>query len=363
MINQREIAEALGVNQSTVSLALRGSKRVAPALRRKIRDTAKQMGYTPNPSVNAVMARIRSGKKISGQGVIALMIAAKSMKEWYEIETYRIFHQGVIQRGMELGYRVENFFLAAPDMDCENLDKILTARGISGIIFAPPYYGNRRLKLNWDHYAAVGIGFGREEQDLNRVVYDSLQSFTTAFHELQKLGYRRIGVIIHQNMIIGSRHGIKWYTAYLDCQNDLPKKNRIPVFPINSPDPPWEPWPSDLKEQEFHNFQHWLSKWKPDALLTTIGEEISWLKALNIEVSRDIGVACLALPKNSSYAGINEKSDVIGATAIEWVAGQIAQNDLGLPAHQKTMMVEGVWVWGETVKSRTRTSADEEGEI
>jgi LacI family transcriptional regulator len=48
-ISQREIANALGVNVSTVSRALRGLEGVSRDLRQKILDLAKEQGYRPNP--------------------------------------------------------------------------------------------------------------------------------------------------------------------------------------------------------------------------------------------------------------------------------------------------------------------------
>lgn len=48
-ISQREIANLLGVNVSTVSRALRGLEGVSPELRQKILSLAKERGYRPNP--------------------------------------------------------------------------------------------------------------------------------------------------------------------------------------------------------------------------------------------------------------------------------------------------------------------------
>lgn len=48
-ISQREIANILGVNVSTVSRALRGLEGVSPELRKKILALAKEQGYRPNP--------------------------------------------------------------------------------------------------------------------------------------------------------------------------------------------------------------------------------------------------------------------------------------------------------------------------
>ncbi len=48
-ISQREIANTLGVNVSTVSRALRGLEGVSQELRQKILSIAKERGYRPNP--------------------------------------------------------------------------------------------------------------------------------------------------------------------------------------------------------------------------------------------------------------------------------------------------------------------------
>ena len=48
-ISQREIANLLGVNVSTVSRALRGLEGVSQELRQKILSLAKEQGYRPNP--------------------------------------------------------------------------------------------------------------------------------------------------------------------------------------------------------------------------------------------------------------------------------------------------------------------------
>lgn len=48
-VSQRELANILGINVSTVSRALKGLPGVSPELRKKIVDVAKKQGYRPNP--------------------------------------------------------------------------------------------------------------------------------------------------------------------------------------------------------------------------------------------------------------------------------------------------------------------------
>ena len=48
-VSQREIANLLGVNVSTVSRALRGLEGVSSELRQQVLALAKEKGYRPNP--------------------------------------------------------------------------------------------------------------------------------------------------------------------------------------------------------------------------------------------------------------------------------------------------------------------------
>ena len=66
-------------------------------------------------------------------------------------------------------------------MRVSRVDQILQARGINGIILAPPCNSSLLLHLNLERYAAVGTGFGWGTQKLNLVGYDNLQNYITAF--------------------------------------------------------------------------------------------------------------------------------------------------------------------------------------
>ena len=353
MPNQREIAALLGITQASVSMALRGDRKISTEMRRRVRETAERLGYHSNAYVNVLMSHIRSGKKLNDKGVIALLVDTRSQKDWYGVESYRVFHQGVIRRGVELGFHVESFFLREPNMSISKMERILHTRGIQGMILAPPYRGNRTLNLRWDRYAAVGVGFGWERQELDRVVYDNLQNFITAFHELQRLGYRRIGTVLGKAFTEGDRCGTKWYTGYLECQDQVPRECRIPVFAGDN-------LPRESRIPEFagahgnsdvHIFRKWLKKWQPDVLLTLTGKEREWLNTMGLRIPEDIGLACLSQPTATNYAGVDEKGDEVGAAALELVAAKIARNEYGPPFHPKVTMIEGRWVDGATVQA------------
>lgn len=350
MATQKDIAKALGIVQATVSMALRGDRSISAEMREKVRKTAEEMGYHFNPHLSEMMSAMHSSRKASSQGVIGLLVADQSQKSWYQIETYRLFHQGVLEKGKDLGFRVDSFFLQQPGMSDSKIDRILLARGIKGLILAPPYHGNRTLKLQWDRYASVAGGFGWEKQELNRVAYDHFQNYIMAFHELRQLGYKRIGTVLDKIFVHGTRRGFRWYSGYLDCQNGIPESEKIPIMIGDYP--PLEETTSTVWDKLGNRFREWFLKWKPDALLTMIGNEKRWLESMGLQVPRDVGIACLSRQPDSDFSGIDEMVAFGGGATVEQVAADIAHNNFGVPSIQKTILIEGKWVAGTSTSNR-----------
>lgn len=353
--NRREIASILGMSQSTVSMALRGDRRISAEIRQKIQVTAGRLGYHTNAYVNVLMSRVRSGRKFSDKGTIAMLVDTPSQEAWYVISSYPLFHQGVLRRGEELGFRVETFFLRSPEIDASKIDRILYSRGIQGIILAPPYKGNRALNLSWERYASVGVGFGSEKQELDRVVFDQIENINIAFDELLNLGYRRIGTVLNEPVKRGSSRGFKWFAGFLECQDRLPPSQRISLcrLPAYYADRASKDFKSEIAaiEREGYNiFLPWFKKWRPEALLTINGFEHRWLESLGVRFPEEIGLACLATPVRPGFARIEEKAEEVGATALEVVASKIARNEHGLPKHPKITMIEGEWINGDSVR-------------
>jgi LacI family transcriptional regulator len=353
MATQIDLARALGISQATVSRALRGDRSISPETRQAVHAAAARLGYNANNYLSLLMSAVRSGKKTSGRGTVALLIQARSHEDWTRIQAARIFHAGVEQRARELGFSVECFYLKAPGMTPGKLDQILYTRGISGLILPPPYLSNRQLKLSWERYAAVGVGFGWEAQDLDRVVYDDYRNYLTAFRELQRRGYARIGTVLGNQFVCGHRGGNKWFPGYLDAQSTLPAADRIPIFTGSTPMPGGS-FTAEIYRKLPGEFRRWLRKWKPSALITLVGNEKKWLDDLNLRIPADLGLVCLAQTAGAAFAGIDEKGDVIGAAALSLVAAKIAHHEYGFPAHPTVTMIEGRWMDGPTVAPQPR---------
>lgn len=348
MVSQKEIANALGITQAAVSRALRGDRGISTELRQKVRDTAESMGYHLNEHVSALMSNIRTRKKLTDKGGIGLLIEARNQKDWYAVETFRRFHQGVLQRGEELGFNIESFFLLEPNMRDARIDQILQARGIDGIILAPPGLGKKPPDLQWERYATVVASKGWDTHDQNRVSCYQLQNYITAFNKLLQLGYTRIGTALDNSFVQKFQNRAKWHTGYLECQHNLLKKDRIPVFTYDAL--PRQMAAYEKESQTLYaGFCKWFSKWQPEVIITLLGAEIKWLNKMGQDVPQDVGLVCLAQQSSSDTARIDEKPEALGAAALELVAGQIARNEFGFPPDPKTTLIEGCWVPGSTV--------------
>jgi LacI family transcriptional regulator len=342
MPNQRDIARELGVSQVAVSLALRGDLSISADLRKRVRLAAKRLGYRPNPYVSTLMSHIRSSRKPTEKGVIALVVDVFREADWLRHESYRVYHRGVASRCAELGFHLERFFLTEPGMSAAKLDRILYARGIRGVILAPPYRGNRRLAMKWNRYACVGTGYAWEQQQFDRVAHDHDQNVVLACQKLAELGYTRIGLSLPSFFAHG--RGARWLDGFLLCQHRMPEEQRVPVF-VGS-----------VEEDSFLDFQRWHEMWKPDVVLTLYGHEKKWLEGMKLRIPRDIGIACVIRPPASHFAGINDRYDDIGAATVELVASKIAFNQYGIPKNARLILIEGLWMNGKSVRKQRKVT-------
>ena len=342
MPSQREIAKALRISVATVSLALRGSRLISTRVRDRVLKKAQQMGYRQNAYVHALMTQVRSGRKICNQGTIALLVDKCSEEEWFLVKQFQKYHQAVVQRGHELGFQVECFFLRAPGMNAERIDAILYARGIQGLIFAPPYLRNGTLSMQWERYACLGGSYPWARQDFDFVSTDHAYNVRLAFEELRRLGYARIGMLLSSSFMTGVQWGPRWLSGYLEAQYNLPVLNQIPAFQV---DPGWTDacYLRCLKE--------WYAKWKPDVMLAL--DFIEWLdRATGLRFPEDCGFAYYDLCPGSSASGVNENFDIVGAVAVEQVVAKMARNEYGVPACPKQTLIHGRWVSGTTTRKQ-----------
>jgi len=76
------------------------------------------------------------------------------------------------------------------------------------------------------------------------------------------------------------------------------------------------------------------------------------LQKLGYRVPLDIGYANLDLTDGMPFSGIDQLPDEVGGAAVDLVAGQLQNNELGLPIHARTVQFDGLWKNGTTTMTR-----------
>jgi len=335
-VSLQQIADAAGVSKSTVSLALRNHPRIPETTREKIRSVAGGLGYKPNPAVSAWMAHRRRLSPAQGGSCIAFINLWQDHSAWENSPWFTRYVRGACQRAVELGYGFEELRLHAPGMNGKRISSILKARGIRGVIVGSVPEDAGPPELNWSHFAAVAQSNSLVSPELSRSVSDYAHAMRTVTGNLTALGYRRIGYASPRT--VEERTDFLHLGAFLAYQNGIPKVNRIPVID-------WVADPDDKLEK-------WISRHRPDAIVSHDLDMERILKRIGLNVPGDIGVAALCLHprKGCDIAGYDQNLERCGEVAVDLLVGRLNRNETGPPGRPVITMTRGTWRTGRTVR-------------
>ncbi len=331
----QDIATAAGVSRMTVSLALRNSPKISRATSRRIQKLSATLGYHPDPLIQRLtthLARIHC--RSEGQ-VIAWINAWKNRTEWRKFFAYEAMYQGAAACAQQRGYLLQEFWLGEPGMTGKKLSRILHQRGIECLLVGPLAQGGGELTMDWDKFSSVAIGYSMATPQLNRVVNHQLHSAREAIQQLHGRGYRRIGLSTRIDDNLRVDHS--WLEAMTYHHSQIPVKDRVrPLIHEQSP---------------VKSLLRWIEKERPDSIII----QGAWLREALIkagyQLPRDLGVALLDWPDGTpEMAGINQRHDAVGQTAVNIVIGQSYTNEKGIPSVPRTVMIEGYWVEGNSIE-------------
>lgn len=332
--NIRAISRRTGFSTATVSCALRGVGRVAPATRLTIEAAAKELGYQPIPVLSKALSLIRQPNSERYRETIGyIMEFPMNNKAPYFQE---LIHRFAEERARSLGYNIESFVVGGSPKQQRQVSRILLARGIRGLIILPRLQHRMpRLHFEWSQFAAVEIGRTLwSPSDLHRIERAIYIELFEAFHRLKKGGYRRIGMAV-EPIEDKNRRGV-YTAAYLTSQQRLPPRQRIPPL-------------SAFGEWNKKTFTNWMKKYKPDVLVTHATHLLlPWLEAMGLQVPNDISVfSCNVL--TSSLSGLRANLQGLGEGAVEMLSLLLDKNEIGLPDKPRTWSVRDDWQEGESL--------------
>jgi len=335
MSSIRILADRLGLSTSTVSLALRGVGRIAPATRRKIRKAAAAINYQPNPLLAKALSFARQPHATRYRETLAFVV------EW-PTETgpdyQKEIHEGALQQARIMGYRLQTCVVSARPSEQRRISNSLYHQGVRGIIVFPRSK-RPRLAFSWEKFAGVEIGrtlmYPRE---LHRVEDGLFANVVEALHLLKKVGFRRIGMAI-EPMNIHYR-GI-YHAPYLLSQLRQKERQKIPLFATS------EPWSQK-------NFARWIERHRPDVVFIHERETItSWLKEMGLKVPADISLFSVNALKKTFHglqlSGLRHDNARFGRNAVEMISLLLENGEIGPQHPQRSWSLEAFWQLGNTL--------------
>jgi LacI family transcriptional regulator len=339
-ITLRDVALEAGVSVMTVSRAMRNQSNVARATADKIREAAKRLGYRPNPLVSALMSYRRAANPIRGALSIGFVTNFPTENGWKKSRINLDFYEGAKANAERHGYKLELFWVREPQMSGRRLSQVLYSRNISGLLIAPLPVALGHMRLEWERFSAVALGYSLAAPLLHRAVNHQFRSMRLALRRLRKMGYRRIGLALRASF--DERVDHHWAGAFLVEQRRSSPQDPVPLFVVQDP------------EFTREAFLKWRLANKPEVVVSQHEEVIEWLREAGIAVPEKVGFVHLDCPdKSGAVAGIYQNGPEVGTVAVDFLVSMVQRNERGIPPLPYSILVDGSWVDGETLACRT----------
>jgi LacI family transcriptional regulator len=151
---------------------------------------------------------------------------------------------------------------------------------------------------------------------------------------LAKRGYRRIGLAVSSSFDLRVEHHL---TAALAWHNSTHSSDAVPPYVHSG--------------SSMEGLAAWLQTERPDVVLAHNSSDLlSAARAAGMSVPGSLALANFHQPQSRLFAGIDEKVQEIGTTAIDLLSGMVMRGDKGIPKTAKITMLEGSWIEGTSVR-------------
>jgi DNA-binding LacI/PurR family transcriptional regulator len=334
-VTMADIARAIGITKSAVSLALKNHPRISQARREEIQAVAKQMGYQPNAAATALAHFKQQSKSTPIQAAIAWINAWPDPRKVHAFHEFERYWQGASKAAEKFGFRLQEFTVNN-EMPLGRLKKILLTRNIRGVMIAPTSVDHEIdwTSLGLEDFCVMRIGRRVNPLHVHFVTSAQAADAILAFDKIRERGYERIAFSgsFHRDRLFGA--GFQW------VQQELPARSRLPPYIFHSLEP-------DQRELEA-----WLKKAKPNAMLVDNLRLPQMIRTAGYRVPEDIalaGTSVLDIPVN---AGIDQNAEEIGRVSVLVMISLMNDNAQGLPPIRREILIRGKWVDGSSLPSR-----------
>jgi DNA-binding LacI/PurR family transcriptional regulator len=339
-VTLKQVAARADVHVSTAWRALKNDTYVEPAKRARIRAIAKELGYAPDPMLTALSNYRRKRQPAAFQSTLAWINNFPDRREGRELGNIAGYHEGALHHATQMGFKLEELWLAEPGMTPRRAREVLLARGIRGLVFPPQPLSGTELALDVEPFASVAIGYSLATPRLHVVGNHQHNATLRALRELAKLGHVRIGMVAATETLRRANHSFESPYHFFQAVQDEPQ--RVPLFSIEGRDDPRNI--ASAREA----FLTWFKRHRPTAIVSHVGEIRAWLEAAGRSVPGDVSLATLSRVFDKDWSGIDQQEVEIGRRAVELLVSLFHSGERGAPATPLRLLVEGRWIEGET---------------
>ena len=335
----QDVARAAGVSMMTVSRALRQVPNVAEETRSRVLAAARSLRYQTDPHLSRMMQMVRGKKRARIRAVMAVIREHVPKDDLLSASYQYVPIEEMRRRAHGHGYEVEEFWLGKDGLTPKRLQSILHARGIEGVLVSPQSAQLPCSEIDYAPFAAVMFGHAMRDPELHLCAGNMNLGIQAAAVKLRARGYRRIGVAITRWIDDRSENG--YSGGWFHFQQALPAEEQVPMLHL----------PHNNISRSFGVFSEWMKRYRPDALISFDTQVPAWLRRMGLRVPEDIGfVVHDWTPAMRGYAGIYQRRDHLAAAAVDLVATQLSQQERGVPAVPRQIMVAPEWVEGPSIR-------------
>jgi DNA-binding LacI/PurR family transcriptional regulator len=340
-VSLRDIAKAVGVSVSAVSLALRNSPRVSEGVRRQIHEKILEMGYQPDPMLSALSHYRRSKGDHPISAELAWLNCWPAPEKLRSYREFELYWQGAFEEARRCGFRLEEFRLT----QCETpgrLEAILRARNIRGLLIPP--HGTLALNwgdFHWENFCIVRFGHSVAHPRAHLVTSDQLTDGMLAFENIWNKGYRHIAYV---TTVGSATRSVRFSAGFFQGQLKVGTQTQLPPLLLDD---------EKLSGPDRKKLEAWLRKTRPDAILTDISHLPTVLAQCGYQVPKDVGLAVTSVLDGNASAGIDQNSNEIGKAAVQMLISLINHNEAGIPEICRELLIEGRWMEGGTLPPKT----------
>lgn len=346
-----DVARAVGVHATTVSMALRSHPSIPERTRERILAEAHRIGYVRDPLLDAFnFHRLR---KLAAKEApsVAFVVDANASSYFFGVPYHPGVYEGIRAAAETHHLRVEVFPLGGKDMTARRLNTILTSRGVQGILLSTFTLSTRAIELDWDHFAAVKIESHHLLPQIDVVSNDQTQVVRHCMRRLRELGYRRIGLatgLEDENRLIDN-----FSSGVLVEQATLPADECVPPLLFERTTLPRiaqqvVAWVRDQRVDCI------ISNWPELILGTPWDGQGTTLATTTLRIPQDVAFASLDVPSNATHVGgIVQNHRLVGQRAMERLSVLVRTHHKGAPANPSATYVPGFFREGPTIPRRS----------